>query len=193
MTELNDLEAQLRELDEREEAIHRQRARVMRAFVTAAGGLTEAAARLEADPRTVVQIQRRGEIALVIYRGPDPSPLIDGHIYGETGEGDDSANQRWADAHWWRIASARRRHIRLLIVVVKGEVRRIWQVVPSETWEEDANGKVALPLGERPLSPGDVRQSYPALGIAVGDQRPARQGLMREYVSVDGHGIEEDR
>jgi hypothetical protein len=187
VTRLDDLQERLRELDEQEQAIHRERAMVMRAFVAAAGGLTEAAGKLQADPRTVVQIQDRREIALVIYRGPDPSPDIDGHIYGETGDPDGSPGQRWADAHWWRIAIARRPEIRLLIVVVQGEVRRIWPVMPAETWEEDATGKVALPLGERPLTPDEVRQRCPSLGIAVGDHRPARQGLMREYIPVDGH------
>jgi hypothetical protein len=131
-------------------------------------------------------IKRRNEIAMLIYRGARPRPDIDGHIYGETGEGDHSPNQRWADAHWWRIAAARRPKIRLLIIVVKGVVRRMWQVLPAEAWEEDASGKVALPLGDRPLTSDEVEQYYPALGIAVGDHRPARPGLMREYVPVDG-------
>jgi hypothetical protein len=103
----------------------------MRAFVAAAGGLTEAALRLKADPRSVVQMQRRDEVAFVIYRGPDPSPVIDGHVHGETGQGDASRGQRWADAHWWRISRAMRPQIRLLIVVVKGQVRRIWEVTPA--------------------------------------------------------------
>ena len=140
---------------------------------------------LNAGSRIWVRAQRRDEIAMLIYRGPDPSPGIDGRIYGETGEGDDSPNQRWADAHWWRIAAARRPKIRLLIVVVRGQVRRIWPVMPAENWEENASGKVALPLGERPLTRDEVQQRYPALHIAVGDKRPARQGLMREYVQVD--------
>lgn len=189
VTDLSDLQERLRELDEREEEIHRQRADVMRAFVAAAGGLTKAAGKLQTDPRALVQIQRRDEIAFVIYRGPDPSPVIDGHIYGETGEREDSPGQRWADAHWWRIALAARPKIRLLIVVVSGEVRRIWAVMAAATWEEDASGKVALPLGERPLTPDEVRQRYPTLGIAVGDQRGGRQGLMREYVPVDSHQV----
>jgi hypothetical protein len=187
MTELENLQRRLRALDEQEEALHQERATVMREFVAAAGGLTEAAGKLKADPRTLVQLQRRDEVAFVVYRGPDPSPVIDGHVYGETGAGDASAAQRWADAHWWRIAATMRPKIRLLIVVVKGRVRRIWEVMPAGDWEVDPlSGKVGLPLAERPLTPDEVGQGYPDLGISVDDERPARQGLMREYVPVRG-------
>ncbi len=36
------------------------------------------------------------------------------------------------------------------------------------------------------LKPEEVRALYPDFGIAVGDQRPMRQGLLREYVPLDG-------
>jgi hypothetical protein len=184
MTRLQELEARLRELDVSEEALHQERAAVMREFVGVAGGLTEAASRLQADPRTVAQLQQRDEVAFVIYRGPDPSPVIGGHVYGETGGGDYSPDQRWADAHWWRIAKAMRPRIRLLVVVVRGEVRRIWEVMPGADWEEDTGGKSGIPLGERPLTPDEIRDRYPKFNLAVGDVRPARQGLMREYVPL---------
>lgn len=190
MTVLEDLHAQLRALDEQEEHIHQHRAAVMRELVKAAGGLTEAAALLKMDPRVIVQAQRLDEVAMVIYRGPGPRVDPDGRIYGETGEvgtADPDDEQRWADSHWWRIATDMRPKIRLFIVVVQGEVRRIWPVmpVPAEDWEQD-RGKVAVPLGEHTLTPEQIRADFPSLGIAVGDQRPMRQGLMREYVPAGG-------
>jgi hypothetical protein len=186
MSELDLLQDRLRELDEREEAIHQERASVTRQFVAVAGGLTEAASRLQADPRTVVQQQRRNEVAFVIYRGPAPSPVINGHVYGEIGQV--GPDQRWADAHWWRIARAMRPMIRLLIIVVNGEVTRIWEVLSAEHWEEDpeGSGKVGIPLANSPLTPQEVLRDYPDLGIALNDRRPARQGLMREYVPIRG-------
>jgi len=115
-----------------------------------------------------------------------------GRVYGETGEGDASEAQRRADSEYWRIAEAMRPKIRLLIVIVLGEVRRIWPVMLVEAWAEE-DGKVALPRGERPLTSEEVRTRYPALGMAVGGERPMRQGLMREYVPVDGTQGEDHR
>ncbi len=139
-----------------------------------------------------VQIQRLDEIAMLVYRGPGRQVDADGRVYGETSEGDASDAQRRADSGYWRIAEAARPKIRLLIVIVQGKVRRIWPVMSVETWAEE-DGKVALPLDERPLTPEEVRTRYPALGIAVGDERPPRQGLMREYVPVDGTQSEDYR
>jgi hypothetical protein len=187
MTDLDDLRRQLRELDDAEEKIHQERAAVLRAFVKTAGGVTEAAGQLNMDPRTVVQNQRRDEVAMVIYRGTDALRFDDqGRPYGEIGEGAASEIQRRADSEFWRIAKAMRPKIKLLIVVVRGKVHRIWPVMPAATWKEE-NGKVALPLGEQPLKPEEIRTQYPALGIAEGDHLPTRQGKMREYVPIDGN------
>ena len=70
-------------------------------------------------------------------------------------------------------------------MVVQGEVPRIWPVNPTDPWTEE-DGKVSLPLGECPLTPEEVRSRYPALGIALGDERPRQQGKIREYVTVRG-------
>ncbi|MGW1498877.1 hypothetical protein ACWCQW_09950 [Streptomyces mirabilis] len=186
MNSLLDLQARLHALDMKEEEIHQQRAAVMRAYVQAAGGLGEAAALLRLHPTTVVQIQRLGEIAMVIYRNEGGGVDAEGRLFGETGGNDDT--QRDADGPYWRVAKASRPKIRLLVIVVAGEVRRIWPVDPSDAWVEQpgGSGKVALPLGEHPLKPEEVRALYPDFGIAVGDQRPMRQGLLREYVPLDG-------
>jgi hypothetical protein len=59
-------------------------------------------------------------------------------------------------------------------------------VVPAERWERDATGeKVALPLGERPLTAQEVAERYPNLGLSLEDERPMRQGLLREYIPID--------
>jgi hypothetical protein len=105
-----------------------------------------------------VQIQRLDEIAMLVYWDPGRQVDADGRVCGETSEGDASEAQRRADSEYRRIAEAARPKIRLLIVIVQGKVRRIWPVMPAETWAEE-DGKVALPLDERPLTP---RRSVPA-------------------------------
>ncbi|WP_329020933.1 hypothetical protein [Streptomyces sp. NBC_01601] len=184
MTVLNELHEQLDDIDRAEEDLHRRRALVLRAFVKEAGGLTEAAGLLELDPRIVVQRQRLEDLAMVIYRGAGTGTDDDGRVYGETGQ--DTAAQRLADGRWWRVARASRSKIRLLIVVDRGQVRRIWPVKETGTWEEGADGKVALPLGECPLAQQELDTRYPTLGISLGDHRPMRRGLLREYVPIDG-------
>ena len=77
----------------------------------------EAAGLLEMDPRTVVQIQRLDQIAMLVYPGPGRGVDAKGRVYGETGEGDASEAQRRAGSEYWRIAEAMRPKIRLLIVV----------------------------------------------------------------------------
>ncbi|TDD75061.1 hypothetical protein [Actinomadura rubrisoli] len=177
MALLDELHIRLRSLDDQEEGIRRERAAVLRAFVRAAGGVTEASGLLGMDPRTVVKLQRLDEIAMIVYRsggtGTDPE--------GRVGE-----RQREADSRWWRVARASRPKIRLLVVVDRGIVRRIWPVMDTPRWDENEAGKVALPLGERPLTSEEVAEHYPDLGIAIGDERPIRKGLLREHVPVDG-------
>jgi hypothetical protein len=187
MATLEDLHQELREIHHQEEVLHRRRSLVVRAFVRAAGGLTEAAELLAMDPRTVVQLQRLGELAMVVYRGAGTATDADGRVYGETGQGDASQDQLLADGRWWRVAKASRKRIRLLIVVASGRVCRIWEVEPNREWDPDpgGGGKVALPLGPRPLAPQEVADRYPDLGVAVGDERRMRQGLLREYIPLD--------
>jgi hypothetical protein len=187
MTALDELHKQLRELDRAEEGLHHRRALLLRSFVKEAGGLTEAAALLEMDPRVLVQRQRLEDLAMVIYRGAGTGTDDDGRTHGETGR--DDAAQRLADGRWWRVAKASRPKIRLLVVVDRGQVRRIWPVKESGTWEEGADGKVALPLGERPLTQQELDTRYPTLGISLGDHRPMRRGLLREYAPIDGTRI----
>ncbi|WP_371801559.1 hypothetical protein OHA38_43365 (plasmid) [Streptomyces sp. NBC_01732] len=186
MTVLDELREQLNEIDRAEGELHQRRAQLLRAFVKEAGGLTEAAGLLELDPRVVVQRQRLEDLAMVIYRGGAGTGTdADGRVYGETGQ--DDAAQRLADGRWWRVAQASRRKIRLLIVVDRGQVRRIWPVREDvDIWEESADSRVAFPLGERPLTQQELDARYPALGICLGDHRPARRGLLREYVPIDG-------
>ena len=127
-----------------------------------------------------------GDLAMLIYRGVNGPGVDDkGRIFGETGEADASDTQRRADSEFWRIATTKRPRIKLLIIVVQGEIRRIWQVFPEGKWSEE-NGKVGLPLGEHPLTLDEVRRLYPALGMAVGDWLSRQRGKMREYIPVEG-------
>ncbi|MFJ8747370.1 hypothetical protein ACIRL2_49565 [Embleya sp. NPDC127516] len=186
MTRLDELREELRALDAREEDVHRQRARVLRDYVREAGGLTDAAALLQMNPRSLVQLQRLGDLAMVVYRGPGAGGTDDdGRAYGETGTGNASTTQQEADGAWWRVAKASRPKIRALVVVDQGVVARVWPVDPSRVWRE-RDGRVALPLGDRPLTAHEIATRYPGLGIMPGDERPMRRGLLREYVPLEG-------
>jgi hypothetical protein len=191
LTLLDELHQQLTELDRAEEDLHHRRAQALRAFVKEAGGITEAAALLDTDPRVLVQRQRLGDLAMVIYRGAVTGTDDDGRTYGETGLGD--AAQRLADGRWWRVAKASRSKIRLLVVVDRGHVRRIWPVEEGGAWKEDSDGKVALPLASQPLTAEQVAERYPALGVNLGDHRPMQRGKLREYVPIDGISPGTDR
>ena len=79
----------------------------------------EAAGRLDMNPRTVVQIQRLDEIAMLVYRGPGREVDAEGRVYGETGGGDATEAQRRADSENWRIAEAMRPKIRRFILIVQ--------------------------------------------------------------------------
>lgn len=186
MARLNELRHQLSELDMQGALLRQRRAILTRAFVREAGGLVEAAALLKLDPRTVVNHQRLDDIAMVVYRNHAGRVDDDDRAYGEVGP--DLVAQRNADRCWWRVDKRQRQHIKLLIVIDRGECRRIWPVDPSGHWEPkgDSSTFVALPLGERPLTPDQVRTDFPELGITIGNERPMRQGLMREYIPIDG-------
>ncbi|MEU1268513.1 hypothetical protein [Streptomyces sp. NPDC005799] len=127
----------------------------------------------------------RLDYALVIYRSQDKHGIgSDGHLYGETGQTD--AVQREADSRYWSVSPARRPTLRLLIVVAGGVVCRIWAVDADAEWVEEPSGtgKVALPLADHPLDPDEVQVLYPHLGIAVGDELPARRGPIRHYMPI---------
>ncbi|MGW1039495.1 hypothetical protein [Streptomyces sp. NPDC002547] len=174
---------QLRALDLEEETVTRRlagrRAVGTRALIEEAGGVKAAAALLGLDPRTVSRRTRLDDVAMVIYRntaGVD----VDGRPYGETGRGGDV--QREADARWWRVDPKQRPKIKLLVVVFRGEVTRIWRVRPEQPWnpKPDDPRYVEVPVEDTPLTAEEVAQHYPDLGLNLGDERPMRQGLIRE-------------
>ncbi|MDT0469753.1 hypothetical protein [Streptomyces gibsoniae] len=138
-----------------------------------------------AIPVTSAASHPRPDYALVIYRSKDKHGVgSDGHLYGETGQTD--AVQREADSRYWSVSPARRPTLRLLIVVAGGVVCRIWAVDADADWFEEpgGTGKVALPLADHPLNPDEVQALYPHLGIAVGDELPARRGPIRHYMPI---------
>ncbi|MGW0844204.1 hypothetical protein ACWD26_29515 [Streptomyces sp. NPDC002787] len=175
--------AELRELDLEEESngrqLARRRARATRALIEGAGGVKAAAAILGLDPRTVSRRTRLDDIAIVIYRntaGVD----VDGRPYGETGQS--GAVQREADARWWRVDPKQRPKVKLLVVVFRGEVTRIWRVQPDKPWTPKPGDPhyVEIPVETTPLTAEEVAHHYPELGLNLGDSRPMRQGLIRE-------------
>ncbi|MFF1733708.1 hypothetical protein [Streptomyces sp. NPDC058247] len=186
MNGIEELRQRLRALDVQEEDIARKRAELTRALVDAAGGLNPAAELLKLDPRTVSKRTRLDDIAMVVYRRGAELVDDDGRLYGETSHGD--AAQRTADAQWWRVDKKQRPKVRLLVVVFRGEVRRIWRVLPDGQWRPKGDGStfVEVPVEDQPLTAAEVREHYPRLGLNLGGARPMRQGLIREYLPVDG-------
>jgi hypothetical protein len=104
---------------------------------------------------------------------------LDGRQYGETG-GDEDV-QLDADRMWWPIARWRLGGLKALIFITDGKVNRIREVygVDEETTGESSS--LALQLSP-PLSASEVAESLPALPVHIGDERPAVQGKLREYL-----------
>lgn len=179
MSTLEDLRKQLAEAEARH-------AWAMRAFVTEAGGVHAAAELLDRPPRDVARIAGARPLAMVIYRSLGAGGVdVDGRRYGETG-GDD-AEQGLADGRWYHVHRSVRPRIVLLIIVLGGVVTRAWPVLPGAAWvRSEAGTKVGLPLEPHPLTAGKLRELYPDLGLDLGDDRPMRQGVLREYLPVDG-------
>lgn len=192
MSSISELLQNLRALDVQEEAIARRRAKLTRAVVEEAGGVKAAAALLELDPRTVSRRTRLKDFAMVVYRNATGRVDDDGRPFGET-DGAGDGVQRTADAQWWRVDQQQRPKIKLLVVVFRGEVRRIWRVLPDRPWPSKGDGStfVEVPVEDVPLTHEEVREHYPDLGLNLGDKRAMRQGLIREYLALDSTPQEE--
>ncbi|WP_145969039.1 hypothetical protein [Streptomyces hyaluromycini] len=155
----------------------------MRAIVSAASGVTEAAELLGLDPKTVRQRERgTSGIVMVVYRGTNTEKVDDkGRLFGETGQGEDSAAQLRADSEWFAVAQDKRETLRAVVYVVEGKVARVREIEDGEWREEE--GKVALPVGPA-LSPAEVRQMFPTLPFNVDSPRPMVRGKIREYIAL---------
>ena len=186
MGRIDELLQQLRALDVQEEVLTRRRARVTRSLVDEAGGVKAAAALLGQDPRTVSRRTRLDDVAMVVYRNTAGRADGDGGHNGDV-EQEDRRVHREADARWWRVDQQQRAKIKLLVVVSRGEVRRIWRVLSDRPWhpKDDGSAYVEVPVEDTPLTADEVRMHYPDLGLNLGDPRPMRQGLIREYLPLD--------
>lgn len=172
---------QLRAIETRQQALREEHAGVMRAIVTAAGGVTEAAELLGLDPKTVRLRERgTGGVAMVLYRGTNTEKIdADGRVYGETGQGEDSPEQLDADRKYFIIGQSQRDALRVVVYVFEGQVTRIREV---EGWEEE-DGKVSLQVSP-PLSHAEAAEKFPSLPFTIGSPRPMVRGKIREYIAL---------
>ncbi|MGI5479325.1 hypothetical protein [Streptomyces lavendofoliae] len=170
----------LRQIETRQEELGQEHAAVMRAIVHKAGGVHQAAALLDLDPKTVRARERAADIALVLYRGSNTRKAAFGA--GELEAAQDTQEQRDADRRWFTIAKDKRPILRGVIYVCGGQVTRVREVTAGD-WEEGPDGKVAIPVGP-PLSAAEVGRRFPALPFTVGSPRPMIRGKIREYLAL---------
>jgi hypothetical protein len=88
-----------------------------------------------------------------------------------------------ADAKWYPIAEARRPRFKGFVYVVNGTATRVRAVKPNGTWHADDRGYVEAPL-TKPLTPFEVAEQFPTLGLRLGDTRPHVRGKIREYLPL---------
>ncbi|PJE99192.1 hypothetical protein CUT44_06310 [Streptomyces carminius] len=180
---MRDLLDRLRTIETRQRELREEHATVVRAIVVRAGGVSQAAALLGLDPKTVRARERAAGVAMVVYRGSHTARTApDGRLHGETGQGEDSPAQRDADRMWFAVARDRRPLLRAVVYVVDGRVARVREVGGGQ-WQENPEGRVALPLGP-PLTPADLAERLPTMPLAVGDSRPMVRGRIREYIAL---------
>lgn len=123
------------------------------------------------------------DCVLVVYRNTRPGKIDPGtsRRYGETGQNEKV--QRDADSKWWPIAPARQPRVKGFVYVVDGLVARLRAVRPDGTWHQDDRGYADAPV-TRPLTPVEIAEQFPTLGIRLGDSRPHVRGKIREYVTL---------
>ncbi|MET9593577.1 hypothetical protein ACFY8O_26055 [Streptomyces argenteolus] len=179
---MRELVNELHRIEKQQHELGLRRAAVMRSLVLASGGVKEAAALLRLDRKTVRARERATDLALVLYRGSNTEKVgPDGRVYGETGE-EDSPAQRDADRMWFTIAQDKRPLLRALVYIADGRVRRVRAVLDGP-WQENEQGKVAVPVGP-PLSAAHLADQFPVLPFTLGDARPMVRGKIREYLTL---------
>ncbi|WP_434587602.1 hypothetical protein [Streptomyces sp. A5-4] len=182
-TGIRDLLDRLRTIETRQKELREEQAAVIRAIVAKAGGVSQAASLLGLDPKTVRARERAAGMVMVVYRGTHTAKIdADGRPYGETGQGEDSPAQRDADRMWFTVAKGKRPLLRAVAYVADGRVTRVREI-EGGAWQENPEGKVALPLG-RPLSPDALAARFPAFPLNIGAPRPMVRGKIREYIAL---------
>jgi DNA invertase Pin-like site-specific DNA recombinase len=123
------------------------------------------------------------DCVLVVYRNTRPGKIDPdtSRRYGETGQNEKV--QRDADSKWWPIAPARQPRVKGFVYVADGVVTRLRAVKPGGTWHLDDRGYADAPV-TRPLTPMEIAEQFPTLGIQLGDARPHVRGKIREYVTL---------
>ncbi|UGY92273.1 hypothetical protein [Streptomyces gobiensis] len=180
---IRDLLEQLRTIETRQNRLREEHAAVIREIVARAGGVSQAAALLGLDPKTVRARERAAGVVMVVYRGIHTAKVApDGRPHGETGRGEDSPAQRDADRMWFTIGKDKRPLLRGVVYVVDGRVVRVREVEDGP-WQEDAAGKVALPLSP-PLTPAALADRFATLPLSIGAPRPMVRGRIREYIAL---------
>lgn len=124
-----------------------------------------------------------GDCALVVYRNTHRAKVDHTNRRdGETGAGEKV--QLEADRKRFPIAATRRPRLKAMVYVVDGIVACVRAVDPDPArWDCDDRGYADVPVGP-PLTPLQVAQRLPTLGITIGDPRPHVRGKIREYVTL---------
>jgi DNA invertase Pin-like site-specific DNA recombinase len=123
------------------------------------------------------------DCVMVVYRNTRPGKVDPdtNRRYGETGQNEKVQHE--ADRKWYPIAAARRSKVKGFVYVVNGAVARVRAVKPGGTWHEDDRGYVDAPV-TKPLTPIEVAEQFPTLGLRLGDPRPHVRGKIREYLPL---------
>lgn len=128
--------------------------------------------------------QDQNPCALIVYRNTrtkkiDPDTF---RRYGETGAGPRA--QLEADRKWFPVSPDRRPHLKAVVYVVDGTVKRIRAVKPDpNAWDIDDRGYADIPVAA-PLTPLQIAQQLPTLGLELGTPRPHQRGKIREYITL---------
>jgi DNA invertase Pin-like site-specific DNA recombinase len=126
----------------------------------------------------------QGDLALIVYRGKGTAGVDrNGRPYGETGM--DESAQLDADRKYWPIAAAKKDSLKAIVYVVDGVVERVRRVDAHGSWTADPGRRATgttywdIPL-TAPLTPEQITEQLPTLGLQLGDQIPTQRGKLRE-------------
>ncbi|MGW4094451.1 recombinase family protein [Nocardia sp. NPDC004750] len=120
------------------------------------------------------------DCALLIYRNSKTKVDSGNRRYGETNASE--RVQLEADRKWWPIADTRRRHLKALVYVVDGYVKRVRAVDPDGHWQADDRGYWDVPVGP-PLSDTEVATLFGA-HLQLGEWRLPVKGKLRECIPL---------
>jgi hypothetical protein len=128
-------------------------------------------------------LAKQGDLALIVYRGKGIAGTDeDGRPYGETGQAEPV--QLDADRKYWPLAEGKKDSLKAVVYVTDGTVERVRAVDPHGTWIPDPNRQTATTYWDipvtAPLTPDQIADQLPTLGLQIGDQLPTQRGKLRE-------------